>query len=169
MKNTQIKGDYHIATAVVTNIESIHIDPVHNARNMALGTELLFNITYQDTWARSFPSSFEYGINVGLEVSNSRVVQASLENKNSTLKIRSQYVGDTIVKVFLLNKPEIKDIFLVEVSSVMKPVSPLVLHIGGEAQFETTHNSPAGTSGTWSAENPSIMQVDDRGKVKALQ
>ena len=169
VQHVRIKGDYHIVSVSVCDIESIHIDRAYLARNIALGSELDFEITYQDTMARSFPKFFEYGIDVSIEVSNSRVLQASLENRNTTLKIHSQYVGDTIVKVFLTNNPSVKDLIKVSVSSVMKPVSPINLHLGGEIQFETTHSTPAGVTGTWASENSNIVDVSDRGYARSLQ
>lgn len=167
--HNRVKGDFHPVNIAVTEIESIMIDRSHLARMMALGSELEFKIVYQDLMARSFPDGFEYGIDIGLEVSNSRVVQAVLENRNTTLKIRSQYVGDTLVKVFLNNNPLVKDLILVSVSSVMKPVAPVYLNLGGEVQFQTTHSTPAGVSGLWTAENPNIVSVDSDGNVKSLQ
>ena len=148
VQHVRIRGDYHIIPISITDIESIHIDKAYLGRNIALGTELDFDITYQDTMARSFPKNFDYGIDVSFEVSNSRVLSASLENRNSTLRIHSQYVGDTIIKVFLTKNPSVKDILKVSVSSVMKPVSPINLHLGGEIQFETTHSTPAGVTGS---------------------
>ncbi|CAG9312231.1 NUP210 [Blepharisma stoltei] len=167
--HARVKGDFHPVNIAVTDIESILIDKAYLSRSMALGSELEFSVICQDLMARSFPAGFEYGVDIGLEVSNSRVVQASLENRNSTLKIRSQYVGDTLVKVFLNSNPLVKDIILVSVSSVMRPVAPVLLHLGGEVQFQTTHSTPAGVEGSWSVENPNIVSVDSRGYVKSLQ
>lgn len=169
VQHGRIKGDYHIVPIAVSEIESIHIDRSYTSRNIALGSELEFDIIYQDSMARSFPKHFEYGIDVGLEVSNSRVLQATFENRNTTLKIYSQYVGETIVKVFLNKNPSVKDIIKVSVTSVMKPVSPISLHLGGEIQFETTHSTPAGITGSWSSENSNILIVSDSGYAKSLQ
>lgn len=169
LQHSRIKGDINIVPVIITDIESIHIDKSYTSRTIALGSELEFDITYQDSIARSFPKGFEYGIDVGVEVSNSRVLQASLENRNNTLRIYSQYVGDTIVKVFLHKNPKVKDVLKISVNSVMKPVSPVFLHLGGEVQFETTHSTPAGVVGVWNTENPTILSVNDKGSAKSLQ
>lgn len=169
IQHVRIKGDYHILPVVISDIEGIHIDKSYMGRNIALGSEIEFDITYQDYMARSMPRLFEYGIDVSIEVSNSRVIQASLENRNSTLRIYSQYVGDTIVKVYLTKNPSVKDMIKISVSSVMKPVSPISLHLGGEVQFETTHSTPAGVTGTWASENSNIVSVNDNGLAKSFQ
>jgi len=39
----------------------------------------------------------------------------------------------------MIDNPRIKDIFEVNVSSVMRPISPLILVLGGTATFKTTH------------------------------
>jgi nuclear pore complex protein Nup210 len=169
IQNNRVKGDTFMASVIVADIESIHVDKSYVSRTIALGSELEFDVIYQDSIARSFPRGFEYGIDVSVEVSNSRVLQASLENRNTTLKIYSQYAGDTIVKVFLNKNPKVKDVLKISVNSVMKPVSPVLLHLGGEVQFETTHSTPAGVVGVWTVENTNILSVTDKGLAKSLQ
>ena len=169
IQNSRVKGDVHLASVVVCDIESIHIDKSYTSRTIALGSELEFDVIYQDSVARSFPRGFEYGVDVGVEVSNSKVLTASLENRNSTLRIYSQYAGDTIVKVFLNKNPKVKDVLKISVNSVMKPVSPVHLHLGGEVQFETTHSTPAGVVGLWSTENPTVLTVNEKGLARSLQ
>ena len=168
-KHPRTKGDYHVINVAITEIESIHVDKSYLARTMALGSELELPVIYQDSMARTFPSGFEYGMDVGLQNSNSKVVSASLEERNSTLVIRSQYVGDAIIKVYLNNDPRVRDLISIRVSSVMKPVAPVSLHLGGEVQFETSHNSPAGVKGQWSVEDSSVLSIQDTGKAKASQ
>ena len=169
IQNNRVKGDVHLASVIVADIESIHIDKSYTSRTIALGSELEFDIIYQDSAARSYPRGFDYGIDVGVEVSNSKVLTASLENRNSTLRIYSQYAGDTIIKVFLNKNAKVKDVLKVSVTSVMKPVSPVHLHLGGEVQFETTHSTPAGVVGLWSTENPTVLTVSDKGLARSLQ
>lgn len=167
IQNPKARGDYHIVNVVVTDIHSIFVHNSDLATTMALGAELKLNITYQDTMGRSFPDGFEQGIDTVLEVSNGRVLQASLESKNTVLRMRSQYVGNTIVKVYLKSNPDIKDVFEVRVSSVMRPIAPVILHLGGEVQFQPTH-TPSIASGQWSVENPSILSISDRGYAKSI-
>jgi hypothetical protein len=165
--NTRVRGDVYMLSVMATDISSLIVDKSYEAINMPLGADLWFNVTYQDIMARSFPSGFHYGINAYVEVSDTRVLQASLEKQNSTLHVRSQYIGTSLIKVFLLDDPNIKDVFQVTVSSAMRPFSPLILHLGGEAQFQTTHLSPAGTKGDWSIEDTAVATVDSNGKVTA--
>lgn len=167
IQNAKARGDYHIVNVVITEIHSIFVHDSNLAINMALGAEIKLNITYQDTMGRSFPDGFEQGVDTVLEVSNTRVLQASLEHRNTVLRIRSQYVGSSIVKVYLQSNPEIKDVFEVHVSSVMRPIAPVILHLGGEVQFQPTH-TPSLATGTWSVDNPSILTVSDKGYAKSL-
>ena len=165
--NTRVRGDVYMVDVMVTDIHSIIVDKSYEAINMPLGADLYFNVTYQDIMARSFPSGFHYGINAIAEVSDTRVLQATLEKQNSTLHIRSQYIGTALVKIYMLEDPYIKDVFQITVSSAMRPYSPLILHLGGEAQFQTTHASPAGTKGDWSVDDSNIVTVDSTGRVVA--
>ena len=165
--NTRVRGDVYMVDVMITDIHSLIVDKSYDAINMPLGADLFFNVTYQDIMARSFPSGFHYGINVVAEVSDTRVLQATLEKQNSTLHLRSQYIGTSLVKLYMLNDHTIKDVFQVTVSSAMRPYSPLILHLGGEAHFQTTHASPAGTKGDWSVDDSNIATVDSTGRVVA--
>jgi nuclear pore complex protein Nup210 len=168
LQNSRVRADFNLLDVVVAEVAAVFVDRSHLAMNVPLGAEYFFNVTYQDMMAHSFASDLHFGINTALEVSDSRVVHAVLEKSNSTLHLRTQYVGSTLVKVYLIDRPEVYDLFQVTVSSVMKPMSPLHLNLGGEATFQTTHIVPAGERGHWAVDNPHILSINNQGMVKGI-
>jgi len=48
------------------------------------------------------------------------------------LTLRGEHLGLSMVKVSLKNNPDVFDVFPVSVSSVITPLSPVYVHIGGE-------------------------------------
>jgi hypothetical protein len=105
-------------------------------------------------------------MNSAVRLSNSKVLVSELDATNSTLTLTSQYVGDSMVTVFMLDDPTIKDVFQVSVSSIMKPISPISLHLGDKMQFENAAGSTKTLSGLWSSEAPGIASVDSTGHVE---
>jgi hypothetical protein len=51
------------------------------------------------------------------------------------ITIEAQGSGDCIIYLYLMNNPQIFDIVRVKVSSVVRPLSPVHLHIGGTVEF----------------------------------
>ena len=61
--------------------------------------------------------------------------------------------------------------FKVRVSSVVKPLSPVYLHVGGQVTFKVMENSVSQSTngGIWSSNNPSIIEINQKtGEAKAL-
>lgn len=68
---------------------------------------------------------------MGIELSHPRVVSAQLDKYNQTIMMRAEGSGESNVVVYLLKHPHIYDLFRVRVSTVVKPYSPVYLHVGG--------------------------------------
>lgn len=99
-------------------------------------------------------------------------MSASLDNFNQTLSLRAEGSGECNLKVYLVKYPHIYDIFKVRVSSVVKPQSPVHLHIGGEVKFKVMDSNTEIKSETggliWSTNNPSILEINQvTGEAKA--
>jgi hypothetical protein len=71
------------------------------------------------------------GLGVGVILSNPKVVSVQLGEFNQSLELKSKGSGECNIKVYLESSPHIFDIFHVKVSSVVKPSSPVFLHVGG--------------------------------------
>jgi hypothetical protein len=86
--------------------------------------------------------------------------------------LRSEGSGECNVIVYLIKNPKIFDIFRVRVSSVVKPYSPVHIHVGGTVDFklmDKTEIIQPADSIIWQSSNPSIINVDQyTGKAKAL-
>jgi hypothetical protein len=76
------------------------------------------------------------GIAIGIELSHPVVVRAVLQDNNTTLRLEAGGSGECNVIVYLLNNPMIYDVFKVRVTSVVKPSSPVQLHVGGQITFK---------------------------------
>jgi len=59
------------------------------------------------------------------------VLSASLDAFNSSISLKAEGSGECNVLVYLLKAPHIFDVFKVRVSSVVKPYSPVQVHLGG--------------------------------------
>jgi len=55
------------------------------------------------------------------------------------LTIDAQGSGDCSILIYLENNPMIFDVIKVKVSSIVRPLSPVHLHIGGEVEFKVTN------------------------------
>jgi hypothetical protein len=99
--------------------------------NLPLGSKMLIPVKYQNENAHLFAKNIE-GINLGIELSHPRVVTASLDDFNQTLILKASGSGDCNVIVYLLSNPSlIYDVFRVKVTSIVKPPSPVSIHVGG--------------------------------------
>lgn len=78
------------------------------------------------------------------------------------MTLRASGSGECNVKIYLINNPHNYDIFKVRVTSVVKPYSPVFLHVGGQVSFKIMENSDYSTKDTtiWSSNNPSVLGID---------
>jgi hypothetical protein len=82
--------------------------------------------------------------------------------------------GDCNVVVYLLKNPQIYDVFRVRVSSMVKPFSPVHVHVGGTVQFKITDQdgltaATPSNENIWSSNQPHIMDINARtGLARAL-
>jgi len=70
-------------------------------------------------------------------------VSVSLDHFNQTLTLTSQGSGDCNIMIYLEDHPHIFDIIRVRVSSIVKPLSPVLLHVGGEVDFRVQSTEDA--------------------------
>ena len=86
--------------------------------------------------------------------------------------MRAEGGGECNVIIYLIKQPYIYDVFRVRVSSVVKPYSPVYLHVGGQVQFKIMDQGEftnGGKDTTWSSNNPSILDINQvTGEARAL-
>jgi len=78
--------------------------------------------------------------------------------------------------LFLEDQPHIFDVIRVRVSSIVQPLSPVYLHVGGEVEFrvESTETSSKGASSQasgirWSSTDSSSLSIDQSsGRAQGL-
>ena len=100
-------------------------------------------------------------LSLSLSISNHNVLEGSLVEKNSLLRIRAKAEGLAICTVYLTENPAIFDIFYVMVGSIITPASPVFIHQGGHINFAVTSAAVSGDiRNKWYAEDPSIVDIN---------
>lgn len=80
--------------------------------------------------------------------------------------MRAEGSGESNVIIYLVKHPHIFDVYRVRVSSVVKPYSPVYLHVGGQVSFKIMDSDSADYSSkqdsktTWSSNNPSVLDIN---------
>ena len=114
-----------------TTIASIFVQDSYMVQNLQVEGDSVLRIILQDTFGRSFPNDLD-NVNLLIHTSNPNVIEGhiSVDKKYLTLKAKSE--GTSLVKLYLDDNPGIYDVFYVSVGSIIKPVSPVKVHVGGK-------------------------------------
>lgn len=115
---------------LITDIYNLACKDAYQALSFPLGSSMTIPIKFQNDHAHTFAKNIE-GIEVGIELSHPRVVSATLDQYNQTIIMRAEGSGECNLVIYLVKQPHIYDIYRVRVSSVVKPYSPVNLHVGG--------------------------------------
>lgn len=141
---------------LIADIFTVTSKDVYQTLNFPLGSSMSIPLKFQNEHGHSFANNIE-GIAVGFELSHPRVLSASLNEFNSSLQLKAEGSGECNVVVYLLKQPQIYDIFKVRVQSVVKPHSPVNVHVGGEISFKIMNDNQqvaASDDIVWSSSNP---------------
>lgn len=89
--------------------------------------------------------------------------------------MRAEGSGECNVIIYLVKQPQIYDVYRVRVSSVVKPYSPVNLHVGGHVSFKIMDQNAADYStkkdstAVWSSNNPSVLDINQAtGEARGL-
>ena len=102
------------------------------------------------------------GLRVGVILSHPRVVSVTLGEYNQSLFLESHGSGECNIKVYLENSPQIFDVFHVKVSSVVRPSSPVRIHVGGHVDFMVQKSATDTVSPNWTSSDPNILLIEPR-------
>jgi len=152
----QMRSAYYIE---VTPIHSIAIEKSIDIISVPLGADVTLKVVYQDKFGRSFADPTE-GIDAMIDLSHPRVVRADLDYYNSTLTVRALSLGSSNIHIFFPGREDIFDLVRVHVTSVIEPVSPVFVHVGGTVQFRTSFNYSSLGRPVWGSEDPTILEVN---------
>lgn len=162
IEENQVFSDQVVMLNVlITDIYNIAAKDVYQALSFPLSSTMRIPIKFQDERGHLFANNIE-GIQVGFELSHPRVINAYLDEYNQTLVLSASGSGDCNIKIYLTNAPHIYDIFRIRVTSVVKPASPVNLHVGGQVTFKIMDASEYGPKegGIWSSGNPSVLDIN---------
>ena len=181
-ENSAFNNQVVMLNVLVTDIFNLATKSSYQALSLPLGSSINLPVSFVNEYGHSFANNIE-GISVSIEMSHPTVLESEFDFYNSTLILKAKGSGESIVHIFLTNNPNIFDVFKVRVTSVVKPLSPVFLHEGGEVSFkimdevlrETDNLIDAGSTvakkydARWSTNNPAIMEIhSETGKARAL-
>ena len=126
---------------LITDIYTMATMKAYDALNLPLGSSITLPIHSQNEHALKFADNIE-GLELGVLQSHPRVVSVQLDYYNQTVTLESLGTGDCNVVLYSIDRQHIFDVIRVKVSSVVKPQSPVFLHIGGDIDFRV--DSPDG-------------------------
>ena len=95
---------------------------------------------------------------MAIYISNQKVIEAELREGNSILHLRAKSFGVSLCSVYLLDNPQVYDIFIVRVGSIITPTSPVLVHEGGLIQFNVNNNL-RNVGNKWFSDDPSIITI----------
>jgi hypothetical protein len=139
-ENQAFSDQVVMLNVLITDIFTLATKDVYQTLSFPLGSQMNIPIKFQNEHGHQFANNIE-GIDVGIELSHPRVVSAQLDYFNSTISLKAEGSGECNIVVYLSKNPLIFDIFKVRVSSVVKPFSPVNVHVGGIVKFKIMDQS----------------------------
>lgn len=77
---------------------------------------------------------------------------------NASLTVRALGLGSSNIHVFIPGKEYIFDLIKVHVTSIIEPVSPVFVHVGGTVQFKASYNYSSNEKSVWGSDDPRIIE-----------
>jgi hypothetical protein len=151
---------------LITDIYNLAAKDVYQTLSFPLGSSMQVPIKFQNEHGHQFANNIE-GIEVAVELSHPRVVSVQLDEFNQTLQMKAEGTGECNVKVYLVKYPHVYDIFRVRVQSIVKPYSPVNVHVGASIKFKIMDNTPNDVTTSqskmdviWGSSNPQIIDIN---------
>jgi hypothetical protein len=134
----QFSDQVAMLNVFIADIYSIQVMQTYDSISLPLGSNFKLPIHFQNEHANRFASDVE-GINIRYSLSHPRVLQVHIDAMTQILTIDAVGSGDCAIYLYLESNPQIFDVIRVKVSSIVRPLSPVYLHIGGEVVFKVTN------------------------------
>ena len=143
----------------------------YDALNMPLGSMLKLPIHFQNEHANRFADNIE-GPRIAFSLSHPKVVNVEIDSFTQTLSLKSQGQGDCNIFVYLESNPSIFDVLRVRVQSIVRPLSPVILHVGGVVNFKVINPDDGNSEfeetrqgAQWLSGDNSVLTIDsDTGR-----
>ena len=110
------------------------------------------------------------GVEFGVYVTNSKVIEAKIQDQGTSLVIRAKSIGSALCTVYLIENPSIFDTFYVSVGTIVVPSSPVYVHVGGFIYFSVSSSGSSKADPVWRTEQKNVLEIDSySGKAVALK
>lgn len=170
LEESQQFGDQAaMLNVLITDIYAISANNFYDALSLPLGSTMQIPISFQNEHAHLFAKNLT-GVRVGVRLSHPRVVSVTLDEHNETLSLAAGQSGECNVMIFLEDDPHIYDVFMVRVSSLLQPSSPVYLHQGASVTFKLLDDQGRFTDirhlePVWSTTNQSVIEIDSKSGI----
>ena len=168
-------GERLIVEVVSKPLHMLQLIPEHSSfqqqdGTLPIGSEVKVKLILRSANGAAFHATdvaFDY------EMNNYDIISLRPGHANGTLILRALRPGKAVLRVFLVDRPELEDFLLVTSGNAISPSQPTVV-LGGSLQFSAFVASDGGlasaSSPVWSSLNPSTVSIDDAsGKAIALR
>lgn len=162
-------AQFVMLNVLIADISSVFVENFYEALSLPLASSISIPVRFKNDRAHLFARDLT-GIRVGVRLSHPRVVQASLDEYNQTLTLVAGHSGECNVMLYLEDDPTIYDVFMVRVSSLVQPSSPVYLHRGATAEFkllddqgnfaDIKHLEPV-----WSSSNQQVIEIQSKSGI----
>jgi len=107
-------------------------------------------------------------VEFSLHITNPKIVDLKVLNFEQTLIVKAKSIGSSICFISLDENPNVFDVFVINVGSIVTPSSPVYVHVGGAVYF-TASSVHSNNDYKWISEDPQIMDITNNGKASALK
>lgn len=165
----QFSDQVAMLNVFITDIYTMQVMDTYESLNLPLGSSVRLPIHFQNEHANRFADNIE-GVPIGFSLSHPKVVQVLVDEQHQSVTLVSQGTGECNVRLFLQDRPGVFDVFKVKVSSLVRPYSPVQLHVGGKVEFRVVDKEYEDTPHvSWKSTEPSVLQIETQtGKAVGL-
>lgn len=161
--------NFRLVNILVTDVYALVAENSYMAGLVSQGGKVVLKLTLQDEFGRVFPSPL-FGYDFTAIATHGSIVSLEVDQETQSLIIRGLNKGETLVYVHLAQNPNIFDVFKVRVGSLVTPVSPVKVHVGGTVKFKIGGEVKRSKNRVWNNLDKNVLKVDSySGESQALE
>lgn len=168
----QFSDQVAMLNVFITDIFSVQLMDAYKVLQMPLGSSVTLPIHFQNEHAVRFASEID-GVKLGFSLSHPKVLSIQVNEVGQTVSIQAQGSGECSFYIYLVDHPTIFDEVKIRVSSLVRPLSPVNLHIGGQVEFKMFKPDEFGDQDkktSWRSNDPYTLNINqETGEAHALK